>query len=410
MRHTILFTFLFFCGGLVFSQTTNEGVLSVMGGTKFSTVEALDNREEGSFVNDGEAYLYSHLNNDGVVDFVEEGGVTYFIGSSDQIISGSNPSYLHDVVFRNRSHHTPFLLTGTVDINGTADFNQGIVDNRNFGGTIIFRHDADHINTSDESHVNGPVEKLGSTGFIFPKGHESFYRVGGISAPASARSVFKGTYYLENSDAQYPHALKAGILKEINDREYWTITEETSYEEDVLITLSWRQETTPSFLIDAGHADELSIVRWDEASNMWVDEGGVSDVSNQTVTTAISGYGVFTLGTTKEKSPGGLVIYNGVTPNDDGVNDFFFIDIPNDGSVRDLHVMIFNRWGVKVYESDNYGVNGDVFRGYSSGRVTVDKSKQLPSGTYFYILDYEYGAPTSKTRHKQAGYLYLSGN
>src|SRR5690606_16152125 len=164
---------------------------------------------------------------------------------------------------------------------------------------------------------------------------------------------------------------------------------------DVLITLSWRQETTPSFLIDAGHADELSIVRWDEASNMWVDEGGVSDVSNQTVTTAISGYGVFTLGTTKEKSPGGLVIYNGVTPNDDGVNDFFFIDIPNDGSVRDLHVMIFNRWGVKVYESDNYGVNGDVFRGYSSGRVTIDKSKQLPSGTYFYILDYEYGAPTS---------------
>ena len=72
--------------------------------------------------------------------------------------------------------------------------------------------------------------------------------------------------------------------------------------------------------------------------------------------------------------------------------------------------MVFNRWGVKVFETDNYGLTGDVFDGFSTGRLTVLNNKQLPSGTYFYILDYQYNVGTEDKRHKQAGYLYLSGN
>lgn len=396
--------------GLV-AQTSNQGMLYVAEGTQFSTVEAMDNLEDGVFFNDGETFLYSHLNNDGVIDFYSETGMTRFIGSADQIISGSQTSYLNDAHFYNRSTPSPFLLTGKLDVNGQVDFEEGIVDNRNFGGTFTFRNNAYHHNTSDYSHVDGTVNKLGDTEFIYPIGHKNYYRFSGISSPANEGSLFKGTYFLENSDELYSHELKAGIITAIDDKEYWTIERET--DDEVLVTLSWREETTPRFIINAAEDDQVVIVRWDEETNMWVDEGGAANVDEQTVTTTVSGYGVFTLAKIGKKDPGGVTVYNALTPNDDGVNDYFFIDIPNDGSVRDLRVKIFNRWGVKVYESDDYGVNGDLFYGYSSGRVTVDNSKRLPTGTYFYILDYEYGDPadpTDKNRHKQAGYLYLSGN
>src|SRR5690554_1290981 len=126
----------------LFAQTSNQGMLYVAEGTQFSTVEAMDNLEEGQFLNDGETFLYSHLNNDGVIDFYNETGITRFIGSADQIISGSQTSYLNDVHFFNRSTPSPFLLTGKLDVNGQVDFEEGIVDNRNFGGTFTFRNNA----------------------------------------------------------------------------------------------------------------------------------------------------------------------------------------------------------------------------------------------------------------------------
>lgn len=393
-------------------QTSNEGMLYVSEDTKFSTVERFDNLATGSFYNDGDAFIYSHFNNDGLLDFYGKTGLTRFIGRSFQTISGTKISYLYNVYFNNSSNTVPFQLAGNIDISGVSNFNEGIVDNDNFGGTITFNSEASHINTSDYSHVDGPVNKVGNKEFTFPIGDGGYYRFGGISAPLSSEAIFEGKFYFENSNDMYSHQLKAGVLEEIDNQEYWTIKEETATNEDVLITLSWRDVTTPQSMIDAAGKDALTIVRWDEATNMWFNEGGAIDLENKTVTTAVKDYGVFTFGRVKPEAvlPGGLTVYTAVTPNGDGINDYFFIDIPNDGSVRDLHVQIFNRWGVKVFESNNYGVGGDVFDGFSSGRLTIQNTKQLPSGTYYYILDYEYGAPGDNNRHKQAGFLYLSGN
>src|SRR5690606_1343750 len=133
-------------------------------------------------------------------------------------------------------------------------------------------------------------------------------------------SSFEGKFYFENSGDLYPHNLRAGAIQEIDNQEYWTIEEKTTGNEDVLITLSWRDVTTPQAMINAAQQGALTIVRWDEASNMWVDEGGAIDLDNQTVTTAVEEYGIFTLGRLKSDVvlPGGLVVYTAVTPNGDG--------------------------------------------------------------------------------------------
>jgi gliding motility-associated-like protein len=99
-----------------------------------------------------------------------------------------------------------------------------------------------------------------------------------------------------------------------------------------------------------------------------------------------------------------LMIYNAVSPNGDNLNDYFKIDgitnFPNNS------VTIYNRWGVKVFETKGYDSNGNNFNGYSQGRVTTAGGNKLPDGTYFYIIEYE----SAGNQNKTAGCLYLSGS
>ena len=68
-------------------------------------------------------------------------------------------------------------------------------------------------------------------------------------------------------------------------------------------------------------------------------------------------------------------------------------------------VEIYNRWGVLVYETDQYDNNSRVFKGISEGRVTIDRAMELPTGTYYYILNYT----TSDGEYlSKKGYVYLS--
>ncbi|WP_277014767.1 DUF7507 domain-containing protein [Flavobacterium lindanitolerans] len=96
-------------------------------------------------------------------------------------------------------------------------------------------------------------------------------------------------------------------------------------------------------------------------------------------------------------------VFNVVTPNNDGSNEFLYIG--GLGCYPDNKVEIFNRWGVVVYETSGYNNNDKAFRGYSEGRVTVNKSEGLPDGTYFYILKYK---KQDGTVREKSGYLYLS--
>ncbi len=80
-----------------------------------------------------------------------------------------------------------------------------------------------------------------------------------------------------------------------------------------------------------------------------------------------------------------LIIHNGFSPNNDGVNDVFMIqglrNIPNNT------LCVFNRWGNQVYRKDAYGYNENgqydentLWDGSWTGQV-------LPDGTYFYLLE-----------------------
>lgn len=98
-----------------------------------------------------------------------------------------------------------------------------------------------------------------------------------------------------------------------------------------------------------------------------------------------------------------IEVFNAVTPNADGVNDFF--RIAGIECYPENTLEIYNRWGILIFKSNNYDNRSNVFSGYSDGRSTISREESLPTGTYFYVLQYrtEQGNTESKS-----GYLYLN--
>ena len=70
---------------------------------------------------------------------------------------------------------------------------------------------------------------------------------------------------------------------------------------------------------------------------------------------------------------------------------------------------IYNRWGVLVWETDNYGGTSgreNVFEGFSMGRATINDDRILPTGTYFYVLNFTTDDHPGDTNY--TGYLYIN--
>ncbi|MEP0131873.1 MAG: gliding motility-associated C-terminal domain-containing protein, partial [Eudoraea sp.] len=91
-----------------------------------------------------------------------------------------------------------------------------------------------------------------------------------------------------------------------------------------------------------------------------------------------------------------------VTPNNDGRNDFLFIKGVENALNNSLK--IFNRWGVAVYDGNNYNNQNNVFDGRSRGRSTINTDEYLPAGVYFYIFEYE----KEQEIISKTGVLYIS--
>jgi gliding motility-associated-like protein len=101
-----------------------------------------------------------------------------------------------------------------------------------------------------------------------------------------------------------------------------------------------------------------------------------------------------------------IVIHNAFTPNGDALNQYFSIEnIENTECYTSNTVEIYNRWGVLVYDVENYNNNDRRFEGISEGRATLNKNAELPTGTYFYIINY---TTVDGNVVNKSGYLYLT--
>lgn len=154
---------------------------------------------------------------------------------------------------------------------------------------------------------------------------------------------------------------------------------------------------TAVYVLTQNDIDNGEVINQATVNALTINQETVSDVSDDPTTIVENDPTVIPL-------LGDLIIYNGVSDNGDGSNDSFAIK----GIERfsDNLVEIYNRWGVKVFDTKGYGTpGGKVFTGISDGRSTINKNEKLPEGTYFYLLKYKDG--NGQNREK-AGYLYIN--
>lgn len=85
--------------------------------------------------------------------------------------------------------------------------------------------------------------------------------------------------------------------------------------------------------------------------------------------------------------PGCSIIPEGISPNNDGINDSFEVSW-----LQATHIKIFNRYGTEVYELPNYR---------NEWYGTTNDGQELPVGTYFYVIEVPVGDPIS-------GWVYVN--
>lgn len=102
---------------------------------------------------------------------------------------------------------------------------------------------------------------------------------------------------------------------------------------------------------------------------------------------------VFPYTVTASIEPCQITVYNGFTPDGDGINDSWIIE--NIENFPGNTVSIFNRWGSKVWSASNYDNVTTIWNGKNNDGA------ELTSGTYFYVIEIENGV--------KKGWVELSG-
>ncbi|WDF66362.1 gliding motility-associated C-terminal domain-containing protein [Flavobacterium sp. KACC 22763] len=395
------------------AQFYNEGDVKVDSNTTLSVYEDYDNTALGSFINDGNVYIFKNWNNDGIVSFSgsTSKGTTFFNGLDGQFIEGTKQSDFQNIQFDNSFEAAPFYLGTKISVSDKAEFKQGIVDAVTLpGALVIFNENGRHEKAGDQSFVDGKVQKIGKKQFQFPVGAGKFFRPS--EHEAAGDNIYTTQYFHKGANDDYQHSYDdrdESILK-INPEEYWEVRQDKGADK-IILSLTLDYDTTPADYYNLPPNTKLAIVRWDETKKLWVNENGKlsqpisGEAYSHLLTSQVSGYGLFTMAIVKDTGTiedDGLIVYNAVSPNGDGLNDTFHIKGLD--NFPDNTLEIYNRWGVKVYDAKGYNESDRMFAGYSDGRATINRGEKLPTGTYFYILKYNNG----KQVREKAGYLYIN--
>lgn len=394
------------CGSIpVSGQTVNNGQITVSPGTKFSSVADFKNNSTANFVNDGTFFVYANFHNDGIVEYnPTQEGVTHFVGERQQNISGAVVSKLNHTLFNNHSEQPAFLLNGKVSVGGNSDFEYGIIKVEE-NGSFIFEAVATHSHADSDSYVDGFVERLGREEFQFPVGSYGAYHPETIGTCDWSDATFKGGYRKENSNLHYAHNQKEDNILIIDNTQYWILECNHHDTHELPLTLSISENM---FGTELNNNTEVAIVGWNTETQKWKSYPTVIDTDQKLATAVTLHDGIFTLAKIEKTNDiddqnNEIIVYNGISGNDDGKNDYFFIEGLNKFPENTLEV--YNRWGGKVFDANQYGTHENWFRGYSNAKGTIDNGKKLPSGTYFYVLTYKIANGKIK---KKAGYLYIN--
>ena len=101
-----------------------------------------------------------------------------------------------------------------------------------------------------------------------------------------------------------------------------------------------------------------------------------------------------------------VIIYNAISINDNGLNDYMVIENAEYFPFNTLE--IFNRDGYLVYNQRKYGVGDNLFRGMANVGGIYSQGSNLPTGSYLYVFTYY--NPYEQQEFVKKGFLTINNN
>lgn len=214
-------------------------------------------------------------------------------GSSVQTLNfNTATANIYDLIVNNTS--TGIIYSDDITIQNSLTLTDGIMTPQ-ASEIITFNDGATVSSASNESFVDGIVEKIGNEAFTFPVGDGSAYREVSISAPANATDVFQAQYFATSPEPSFPRAQKDAALTLVSALEYWTL-DISNGTPTVDVTLSWDSNS------GVGDPTDLRIAHWDTGGTNWDNYGNdatTGDATAGTITVnSVSTFSPFTFGTT----------------------------------------------------------------------------------------------------------------
>ena len=346
---------------------------------------------------DGQIGLYNSLENDGY--FFSNSGLVGFYGETYFDVSGVIIPKLYDLEIANTSN---IFLNIPIVVSNNANFIIGDLQTSKVESSnhLDFTPTAFSNGASDFSKVNGFVKADVSDRFMFPIGDADYLRP--LSAETTdINSEFTAGYLFEDSTNTYPFSNNQEVAN-INTNEYWILEGSNK----VSITINWNDRSSIESITE--DINQLRIVGFEISTSEWKNLGGIrntGDLASGFLTSSSfipDEYAAITFGVLPidevEQSKLPLNGYHYIiSPNGDGINDFFVIE--ELAEFENNVLQIYDRNGLLVYEAENYinEFNGETGRSIAA----IDRDSGLAQGIYYYI------AAVNGGEFVLQGYLYI---
>ncbi len=332
---------------------------------------------------EGKLGFHTNLINDGALD--ENLGLAGFYGDLPLTVSGAFVPTFFDLEISNPDNVS--LNTGLNTINNTNFITGNFFTSRAQPENYLnFLQNAFYTGSGDISKVDGYTAITDQQNFTFPVGDGQQLRPL-ILESSGVNALAKCAYFFEDPNnpstfATFDTNTKATGLGTISTFEFWRLEGNVPS----TVRISWNERSSIGTLVT--DLNTLSVVGWSKTANQWVgigSSGAIGDLDQGFISTASfvpDDYEIITFGSGFGEASELFDLDNYlVTPNGDGVNDF--LEIPELDQSPNNNVKIFDRFGLKVFELDNYT---NEFTGFAnSNNFVIAKDKGLPSGVYFYI-------------------------
>ncbi|MBV6641151.1 MAG: gliding motility-associated C-terminal domain-containing protein [Cyclobacteriaceae bacterium] len=159
---------------------------------------------------------------------------------------------------------------------------------------------------------------------------------------------------------------------------HW-VMDESDEEFNVLLgfeNADFLQEIEYAMVVQSGSANSTVYSLYQDSTSGDVDLGYIANDPNHPLTLSYFSIGRKYL--PKDKPP--VKVLNLISPNGDGKNEFLFIE--NIDAYPECLVVIYDRWGTKVFEQKGYDNREKVFRGFNN----VLSKAELTEGTFYYVI------------------------